>query len=130
MRASETSIIDRISKAGYTTDFPLDDPRVIETVLRPPCSPLDYYPTGPTPVTCRVNEDKLKYKVLYWPPQVAGDFCAPANVSRTTLTPSPTIPGRPNTARYGDLVMTSPTMYYILSNVQMNTLAGKVYYNR
>ncbi|KAF2792680.1 hypothetical protein K505DRAFT_362687 [Melanomma pulvis-pyrius CBS 109.77] len=132
MYASETSIADRISQAGYSTDWPLDDPTVMEAVLAPPCTTKStYYPT-PTPVTCRLDDSQLRYKVLYWPPQIAGNYsCGPANatVSHVTITPAPTNPGRPNTAHYGDLVMTSPTLYYILDSVQVNTLVDGTYTN-
>ncbi|KAF2020259.1 hypothetical protein BU24DRAFT_490046 [Aaosphaeria arxii CBS 175.79] len=126
LHASEASIIDRISRAGFTTDFPLDDPQSITDVLKPPCNTVDSYATTPTPVTCSLNTDALTYKVLYWPVTIApgDDFCAPSNVSRSTLEATPTIPGQPNTAKYGDLVLTSPTVYYILDNATMETYAG------
>ena len=122
---SETSIIDRIRSAGYTTDWPLDDTERITQALRPPCTTkATYYPT-PTPVTCKLDNEQLQYKVLYWPPKIAGNYsCESGNatVPHVTIPATPTIPGRLNTAHYGDLVLTSPTVYYLLDKVQIQTL--------
>ncbi|KAF2119643.1 hypothetical protein BDV96DRAFT_642659 [Lophiotrema nucula] len=127
---SETSIVDRIKSAGYTTDFPLDNPYDITSILKPPCETLYTYITTPTAVTCSLDKNLLQYKVLYWPVQTAGNFCAPGNVSHVTVEPTQTISGLPNTARYKDLVMTSPTVYYMLDNAQMHTFAGMTSYTR
>ncbi|KAF2737491.1 hypothetical protein EJ04DRAFT_574653 [Polyplosphaeria fusca] len=119
---SMSSISSRIESAGYTTDYPLDDPTVMEKVLKPPCTTLYSYAATPTPVTCSLDHQSLTYKVLYWPVHTAGNFCA--NGSHATITATPTIAGRPNTAHYRDMVLTSPTWYYILNNVQVKTFAG------
>ncbi|KAF2194258.1 hypothetical protein K469DRAFT_689281 [Zopfia rhizophila CBS 207.26] len=84
--SAESSIIDRIISASFTTDWPGDDLERISAVLSPPCSTTGRLPSR-------------------------------------AITPAPTPVGLV-TPRYGDLAATSPTMYYIIDDLQMQIFIG------
>ncbi|KAF4637548.1 hypothetical protein G7Y89_g523 [Cudoniella acicularis] len=117
---TRASMIASIEALSLTTIWPGDDLEYISRVLAPPCETLDSYATTATKVTCGVNADT--YSMLYWPVTLGGDFCA--NGTKSTILPAQTIAGAPNTVEVGDETLTSPSVYYALSNIQLRTLTG------
>ncbi|KAK5737577.1 hypothetical protein LTR17_006624 [Elasticomyces elasticus] len=62
---------------------------------------------------CAVTTASLQ--LLYWPVStVSGDLC---HGNASTITATPTIPGQPNTVRYMNTTLTSPTVYFEFKNV-------------
>jgi hypothetical protein len=60
--------------------------------------------------------------VLYWPTStVGGDVCGK---SGSTITPTPTIPGRANTALFSGQTLVSPSVYVILGPISARNLEG------
>lgn len=113
-----TSITSRLNTQSSPS------PTIPTYLMTPPCRTPDTWPNPAAPLSCSLVVST--YKVLYWPKTVKGDFCG----NKTTIEPTPTISGKPNTARYGSLTATSPTIYHILEDVQMQTFAGRVNANR
>lgn len=95
--------------------------------VTPPCRTPETYPRPSAPITCSLETSALTYKVMYWPVKTSGDLCTGGG---TTVEPTPTIPGQPNTVQIGNLTMTSPTVYYILDNLEMKAYAGLVNSNK
>lgn len=118
MHWSLTSITSRLNAR------PTPSPTIPTYLMTPPCRTPDTWPNPASPLSCSLVVPT--YKVLYWPPSVKGDLCG----NKTTFPVTPTITGKPNTATYQGLTATSPTIYHILENVQMNTFAGMVNMNR
>ncbi|KAF2195659.1 hypothetical protein K469DRAFT_699255 [Zopfia rhizophila CBS 207.26] len=114
----------------FKTDWPGDELEYIWRALTPPCKTPDSYPSTSTPVTCLVQPTALgpstsdHFKILYWPVTTKMDFCVSINATKRTINPSGTIPGRPNTAEFSGLKLTSPTIYFFLHNVTIETYAG------
>ncbi|KAK4902112.1 hypothetical protein LTR27_001014 [Elasticomyces elasticus] len=62
---------------------------------------------------CAVTTASLQ--LLYWPVStISGDLC---HGNGSTVTATPTIPGQPNTVRYMNTTLTSPTVYFEFKNV-------------
>jgi len=101
-------------------------PTVPGYLFQPPCQTPDTYPSNPDRLTCSLVTSILTYQVLYWP-TTSVDLCSTPS---TTPTPTSTIPQPANTAVYKNITMTSPTLYYIIDNLQMKTFAGLVDSNR
>jgi hypothetical protein len=63
------------------------------------------------------------WEAFHWPsPLPTGSaFC---NTNGTNVTATPTIPGQANTAVISGMTLTSPSVYYLLRNVTLQTFAG------
>ncbi|KAK4580305.1 hypothetical protein LTR86_000508 [Recurvomyces mirabilis] len=109
----------------------------ITTVLGPPsytnipspvCGPATYrtyYEVVGDPV-CAIGQASVQ--LLYWPVETAsGNFC---NGSKTTISATETITGKPNTAVYNDVTLTSPTVYLSVQGVWDFTSNGVTYMNQ
>ncbi|KAF4631971.1 hypothetical protein G7Y89_g6149 [Cudoniella acicularis] len=115
-----SSMISSISVLSLTTVWPGDDLERISRVLEPPCNSLDSYPTTSTKVTCHIRADQVS--MLYWPVTLRGNFCGNGTVS--TVNPTQTISGVPNTVQFGDDTLTTSSIYYAITNMQLQTLTG------
>ncbi|KAK3652595.1 hypothetical protein LTR56_001959 [Elasticomyces elasticus] len=111
------------SDAAYSSRLSQDRSASITlTTIRPtsPISPICGQPTLLPPVltslgpaACAVNTASLQ--LLYWPVStVSGDLC---HGNASTITATPTIPGQPNTVKYMNTTLTSPTVYFEFKNV-------------
>ncbi|KAH7122833.1 hypothetical protein B0J11DRAFT_581508 [Dendryphion nanum] len=120
MYSSLASITSRLSASPQGTP----STTIPSFMITPPCRTPDTYPNPTAPISCSLVVST--YKVLYWPVTMKGDFCG----TQSTIPPTPTISGKPNTALYSGLTITSPTIYYVLDNMHMQTFAGLVNGNR
>ncbi|KAH8674451.1 hypothetical protein BGZ60DRAFT_526416 [Tricladium varicosporioides] len=77
----------------------------------PPCT-TEYTPRACPSGNCVVVGYMEEATMYYWPvTTVNGDFC---RRDGTTVTPTSTDEGRPNTVEFGDMTFTSPSAYIIL----------------
>ncbi|KAF4630343.1 hypothetical protein G7Y89_g7804 [Cudoniella acicularis] len=118
-----SAAVSSIESLSLTTVWPGDDRDRIWAVMSPPCHTVDSYPTTSTVVTCSLVQATIAdFRALYWPVTTAGDFCA--NGTKSTIRAEETRPGTPNTARYEDMIFTSPNFYYYISSAQIKTFTG------
>jgi hypothetical protein len=91
------------------------------SILSPPCSVLNR-PSSSAKPACFLGGGS--WQAFYWPsPLPTGSaFC---NRNGTNYTATPTIPGQASTAVVSGLTMTSPSVYYLLKNVTLQTFAGQ-----
>ncbi|KAK3672877.1 hypothetical protein LTR78_007230 [Recurvomyces mirabilis] len=94
----------------------------------PVCGPATYrtyYEVVGDPV-CAIGQASVQ--LLYWPVETSsGNFC---NGSKTTIPATETITGKPNTAVYNDVTLTSPTVYLSVQGVWDFTSNGVTYTNQ
>ncbi|KAK5712884.1 hypothetical protein LTR17_017853 [Elasticomyces elasticus] len=111
------------SDAAYSSQLSADRSASITLAATRPTSPISPICGRPTlppavqlsliPAACMVNTASLQ--LLYWPVStVSGDLC---HGNASTITATPTIPGQPNTVKYMNTTLTSPTVYFEFKNV-------------
>ncbi|KAK5691162.1 hypothetical protein LTR97_011814 [Elasticomyces elasticus] len=108
------------SDVAYSSQLSQDQSASITSTATKPTSPICGQPTLPPavlttmiPPACAVNTASLQ--LLYWPVStVSGDLC---HGNASTITATPTIPGQPNTVKYMNTTLTSPTVYFEFKNV-------------
>jgi hypothetical protein len=105
-----------ISSSALVTATATDADAALSTLKSdglPPCIEPEIPCPSIVDRKCTVKPDSGTF--YYWPvTTVSGDFCAQ---NGTTITPTPTKKGHPNTIILGDNTFTSPSVYLVLSTV-------------
>lgn len=90
---------------------------IVFNQLEPPCEqPLQACPPAEEIASCQLHADAAT--VYYWPTAVSGNFCG----AKITAEASPSIQGKPNTAVYGKLTITSPSPLVVIPSVIRSVL--------
>lgn len=116
------SICTRLSHAyRWRTSFLSQNPSITGSIAGPECTVLNDS-TVPAKPPCYL--DGGEWEAFYWPKAIptGSSFC---NTNGTDITATSTRPGQANTAVISGLTMTSPSVYYLLRNATLLTLAGK-----
>jgi hypothetical protein len=104
-----------------TTHLQTQIPTPTGSIALPSCSLL-IRPISTAKPACFLEGGS--WQAFYWPSPLPNGlaFC---NRNGTNYTATPTIPGPPITAVISGIIMTSPSVYYLLRNVTLQTFAGQ-----
>jgi hypothetical protein len=104
-----------------TTHLQMQTPSPTGSIAPPSCSILNR-PVSSAKPACFLEGGS--WQAYYWhsPIPTGSAFC---NRNGTNYTATATIPGRANTAVISGLIMTSPSVYYLLRNATLQTFAGQ-----
>jgi hypothetical protein len=86
-------------------------PNIYFGSLQPPCASISSCPTPTPTVSCTLEAEAAT--VFYWPTSTTGPSCGKG----TELKPTPTSAGKPNTAVFHNVTITSPSALVILRSL-------------
>jgi hypothetical protein len=86
-------------------------PNIYFDTLAPPCASVSSCPTPTATLSCSLEARQAT--VFYWPTSATNTYCG----SGTDVKPTPTLLGKPNTAVFQNITVTSPSALVILRSL-------------
>jgi hypothetical protein len=96
-------------------------PNIYFGTLAPPCASVSSCPTPTATISCSLEAEQAT--VFYWPTSAISAYCGRA----TNVKPTPTLVGKPNTAVFHNMTVTSPSALVVLRslNAAVSTIDTK-----
>lgn len=116
------SVCTRLKDAyRWRTSYLSGKPSITGSIAGPECTVLN---DGTVPANPPCYLEGGTWEAFYWPKEIPTGpaFC---DSNGTNVTAAPTRPGQANTAVVSGVIMTSPSVYYLLRDAVLQTLTGQ-----